>query len=1723
MNVSVRSFLAAAAFLAAAPVSAQTPTWTFTPTLKRLDASDNVLTGEINLRERSESLRIGVYIDVSTSASGSTDFIGVDRISGIFHFTGSGGLTDAQIAAVVEDVPRPPRLEGSQPEGAIGWRTRTTDTTFSSRNDLIRFPPDTGETSIAIGPTQPPPPDEDPRGAWCRPSSGSCEIFLGVITLPLTDMPETAGGVLSVKWADDALNENVNFRTMLNRGIESIQEGNTIQYRVCPMAGCPVTVNFASSTYSVPEGDTGADNTVGVTLSLSEPYSSAVTVPITVGTVSTAPTGAYNLPSSSEVTFAAGEISKTFTVTTVGNDADAADAAEAQTLVLGFGTLPSSVAAGTTDSTTITINDDDFPAATVAFGAADYTAIEGGADAVVTVTLTAPTGPATLERDVVVPITTTTAGGASAADFSGVAATLTFASTLSGANSQTFTVTATDDADGGAGVPDTGESITLGFGTLPRDMSAVSPSTTSVALRDNDSDLVELSVASMSSVTENGGAQTITVTGTLRVYSVTTLSDAITVSLGTTGTATSDTDYTLTTAGILTFASGAAPDSTVTADLVVTTLDDDVVEAVETIIVTGTPTGILTAVEPSAAIDLTDDDTATVSIAAVAASVGEEADTSVTFTATLSKQVATALTVSWSATTDDSSSTVDADPDADLVAKSGSIVIAAGDTTQTFSVDIENDALSEVDEVFRTALGGITGAPARTSSGSPVDTVTVSSGTADVTITKNDPLTVGLEALGALVEGRPAPFTLRVTGGISTNDIIATVTATLGNEGDRTDPQTGNPITQTNIPTVPDCPGGVEICWDDDGDAATARMAVPSGGIAVTIPAGQGTVTYNRIYVADDGEGDADDVLTITVTSAEGGRGSDSNTDGIGRATDGSEERSGPVREAFIATLGSVSMEDASQDEGGEFTIPVVVSVDETPAADLVVRYEFGMDGDDATDDATDEDYEDPGGGAVTIPMAQCSPSECVTNIRVGVVDDELSESKETFTVNLNALAYADGVTTGRRALALGAAAEITETLTIEVDRDDDFTVSFSGRVPETVREGTVVPFTVSLVGGLSPQAVTVTIGYLRDLSDANAAAMGAMRGATFGEDFTFVGGGIAVTDGYQVVIPAGQRSTAFQLRFIREAGAADAGPAIREGRELATFGILRVGGEVREGAPVFFDPSAPPTIMTTIVEVNLEERGRAMKHTLAVFGRTMATGLIDAIEDRAAASRSFEGSRVTLAGETLSVDTFRFLDGGTGSGLAEAGDEPGDGGTALAGSIERLLGVTTDGLGGASIDPVSTSELLSGSSFQLSQGGGDGAAGTGSWGLWGQGARTAFESRKNDLSMEGDVLSGYMGMDFRMREDVLAGIALSYGKGDTDYSFSGASGTAGKIETTLTSVHPYAHWSPQAGLGLWATAGYGWGDAELDDGDSDPVKTDLKMTMGAVGGRQALASAGGMDWSLKADAFIVQVEAEERVEDLPAVKSDSHRMRLAVEGDRSVELGEGRTLSGSIELGGRLDGGDADEGVGAEVGGGISYANTDLGFDVEARGRSLLAHGAGGFEEWGASLAAKFDPGVAGRGLHMSIQPSWGSATSGVDSLWGDAAVTETPSGSGEVADSSPDMVMAAQAGYGMGLMDDRGLLTPFGAMDLSGGNSRVRLGTRFTLSAPRNVGFKFEVYGEQENGAGESVSGRSFAFDSRVERSFGEDAGAVELFSKLQAGGAKDHEVGLRARVNF
>ena len=115
-----------------------------------------------------------------------------------------------------------------------------------------------------------------------------------------------------------------------------------------------------------------------------------------------------------------------------------------------------------------------FPMLSVSFGAATYTATEGGTDASVTVSLSGMP-----LREVEIEVTATNQGTTTDGDYSGVPVTLTFGASET---SKTFTVTAAVDTD-----DDGDDSVQLGFGTpLPTGVSLGSQATATVGLADND-------------------------------------------------------------------------------------------------------------------------------------------------------------------------------------------------------------------------------------------------------------------------------------------------------------------------------------------------------------------------------------------------------------------------------------------------------------------------------------------------------------------------------------------------------------------------------------------------------------------------------------------------------------------------------------------------------------------------------------------------------------------------------------------------------------------------------------------------------------------------------------------------------------------------------------------------------------------------------------------------------------------------------------------------------------------------------------------------------------------------------------------------------------------------------------------------------------------------------------------------------------------------------------
>ena len=252
-----------------------------------------------------------------------------------------------------------------------------------------------------------------------------------------------------------------------------------------------VSVKFASSTYSATEG-----GSVTVRVQLSDTPASPVTIPLTRRNLGGATNADYSGFPTAGLTFGTSDTSQTFTLLATDDSVDDDD----ESVEIGFGTLPSGVVEGSPATATVSLVDNDAAPPTVRFGASSYTATEGGADATVTVELSEAVGSSTT-----IPLTPTNRGGATNADYTGVPLNVMFGAAQT---SRTFTVTAVDDSDN-----DRGESVRIGFGTLPPGVAPGSPATATVALEDNDAwQPPTVSFGSSTyKATEGGGAVTVTV------------------------------------------------------------------------------------------------------------------------------------------------------------------------------------------------------------------------------------------------------------------------------------------------------------------------------------------------------------------------------------------------------------------------------------------------------------------------------------------------------------------------------------------------------------------------------------------------------------------------------------------------------------------------------------------------------------------------------------------------------------------------------------------------------------------------------------------------------------------------------------------------------------------------------------------------------------------------------------------------------------------------------------------------------------------------------------------------------------------------------------------------------------------------------------------------------------------------------------------------------------
>ena len=619
-----------------------------------------------------------------------------------------------------------------------------------------------------------------------------------------------------------------------------------------------------------------------------------------------------------------------------------------------------------------------------------------------------------------------------------------------------------------------------------------------------------------------------------------------------------------------------------------------------------------------------------------------------------------------------------------------------------------------------------------------------------------------------------------------------------------------------------------------------------------------------------------------------------------------------------------------------------------------------------------------------------------------------------------------------------------------------------------TISTTVLGPVALSVADARVREASDVTLDFAVTLSRASRAPVAvayatADGSATAGSDYTATSG--------TLTFAAGETAKTVSVPVLDDAH--------DEGEETLTLRLSAATGAV---------------IADGVATGTIENTDHMPAAWLARFGRTVTDQVLSVVEARLAAPRT-AGARARLAGQALPS-----WDDANDNAKAAAGDN------ADASDREAMTAIRdwmahagadgewrAPGEGAQRADLVQSRALtgrdfLTGTSFALT--GGSAEAG-GYAALWGRGAISRFDGREGDLTLDGEVTTGLMGADWAA-ERWTAGLAIGHARGTGGYSeggncepaaevnaagYRGPSRCSGEVEATLTGVWPYAGLKLTDRLSAWAAAGYGAGELKLTPGGESPFTADLTMAMGAAGMRGEVLTPppeGGLALAVKGDARFTRTASEatkdaEGVGNLAAATADVWLLRLGVEGSRRFALGgdgAGLVLTPSFEVGARLDGGDAETGLGADLGGGLAFAAPEQGVALDLKARGLLAHEASGFRESGASASLTWDPRPStDRGLMLTLRQSWGgSPAGGMDALLGRETLA------GLAANDNGDTTasagrLEAELGYGIALFGGGFTGTPHLGVGLSESGRDYRLGWRLTSARRGDPGFEINL----------------------------------------------------------
>ncbi|WP_420635077.1 Calx-beta domain-containing protein [Candidatus Palauibacter sp.] len=952
------------------------------------------------------------------------------------------------------------------------------------------------------------------------------------------------------------------------------------------------------------EGDEGGDVTFTVRLSAAAAAEVTVAVATSVETGDTATSGTDFTAKTETLTFAAGETSKTVTVATAGDEL--AEGNETFTL-----TLSSPTNAEISDATAKgTIVDDDQPTVGFASESVDQFIVEASGEIKFKVVLSATS---------TVPITVdwaTEAGSAEAdVDYTEASGTLTFAP---GDMEKTITVAIIDDD-----LLEGQDKFTVRLSGT--DDALVTLGTSSVEARIIDRDMATISVAEETTVDEDAGTVTLTLTASAMAV------DAMRFDYRTEdGTAEAGADYTAAN-GRVTIPAGET-ERTITITVLDDTADEDREDfKVRLVDAAGDDRDrrLILPTAPASVLIEDDDPEPTLSVADAEATEGSPVVFTVALSAASGKTVTVAVATSVETGDTATSGT-------DFTAKTETLTFAVGENEKTVTVATAGDELAEGNETFTLTLSNPTNAtiPDATAKGTieNLPTLSIANASANEGSSISFPLTLSAAAGGLVAVNCVASFgsgNTAVAADLSNTAAAASIrpgevagSCSFNSVQDNTDEEDEIfTVTLTSVSTnaqlAADPTAKGTITDDDPTPTVTVAGAEATEGrpvvFTVTLSAVSGRdveVGYATSVATDDtavsgtdftaktetltfAAGETSKTVTVATAGDELAEGNETFTLTLSSPTNAEisdATAKGTIVDDDQPTVGfaSESVDQFIVEASGEIKFKVVLSATSTVPITVDWATEAGS-------AEADVDYTEASG---TLTFA---PGDMEKTITVAIIDDDLLEGQDKFTVRLSG--------TDDALVTLG-----TSSVEARIIDRDMATIS--------VAEETTV----------DEDAGTVTLTLT-----ASAMAVDAMRFDYRTEDGTAEAGADYTAANGRVTIPAGETERTITITVLDDTADED--------REDFKVRLVDAAGDDRDRRLIL--PTAPASVLIedddpeptlSVADAEATE-GSPVVFTVALSaasGKTVTVAVATSVETGDTAT---SGTDFTAKTETLTFD----------------------------------------------------------------------------------------------------------------------------------------------------------------------------------------------------------------------------------------------------------------------------------------------------------------------------------------------------------------------------------------------------------------------------------------------------------------------------------------------------